>query len=155
MIGRRTGKPGTDGTGPNFRPAKLVNVPSVPEFLRETWIGRVAGTMAMEQLSALFARRRRSRASECGMGKDLVPGSRRIKVEPKNPRSRQHRARPCKKRKSAAPTVLMMPARSKARATRQYLPEHCPEQQLCGYVRARKQRGIGCYLLLAELLRSE
>src|SRR5450631_3432458 len=90
---------------------------------RETWIGRVAGAMAMEQLSALFARRRRSRASECGMGKDIVPGSRRIKVEPKNPRGRQHRARPCKKRKSGAPTVLMMPARPKARAPAKLAPE--------------------------------
>ena len=55
------------------------------------------------------------------MGEDLVPRSRRLKVEPKNPRSRQHRARPCKKRKSGAPTVLMMPVRSKARATRRQL----------------------------------
>ena len=32
-----TGKPGTDGTGPNFQTAKLVNVPSVPEFpIRES-----------------------------------------------------------------------------------------------------------------------
>jgi hypothetical protein len=31
---------------------------------------------------------------------------------------RQHRTRPCKERKDGAPTVLVTPARSRARATR-------------------------------------
>jgi len=50
----------------------------------------------------------------------LVPGS----INGRGPISwyRQHRTPPCKKRKSGAPIVLIVPARSKAWATRPFTP---------------------------------
>jgi len=69
--------------------------------------------MAMEQLPVLFARRGRSGAVNVGVVGDLVSESSCLKVSrDKTSRFRQHRTRPCKKRKDGAPAVLLVLAKS-------------------------------------------